>query len=85
MNFVGWIGVAMARKINGHHVEIMGETVDLIPPRVGAASAAVDQGKSLAPKRPSPALQGITDCQFVDRAECAAKSLRWLAYIIHIE
>lgn len=75
----------MARKINGHDVEIPGETVDLISPRVRAASAAVDQGKPLAPKRPSPAPLGITDCQFVDRAERAAKSLQWLVYVIHVE
>ncbi len=40
----------MTRQINGRHVEITGEAVHLIPPRVGAASAAVHQGKSLPPK-----------------------------------
>src|SRR3970282_2223879 len=48
-----WLGASMARKLQGQHLEITREAVHLVPPRVGAAPAAVNQDQAVTPQGPS--------------------------------
>lgn len=67
----------MARKIQGQHVEITREAVHLVPPGVGAAPTAVDQGKPLTPGRPVFARAGVGNRQSIYPTAVPMKPPRW--------
>ena len=68
----------MARKIQGQHLEITREAVHLVPPRVGAAPAAVNQDKAVTPQGPSRPRASVCNRQSINAKAFPIESLRWL-------
>ncbi len=67
----------MPWQVHRDHREVFGEAVHLVPPRVGAAPAAVNQDKAVTPQGPSRPRASVRNRHSINPKAFPMEPLRW--------